>query len=162
LRSTARSALGESSAATKPRPRPGLRRSHPGRLDHSRDPAPLRRSLAAAHGGARSAPAARLGSGRSRPAGPRRRIRLEAQAQALGPEFTPHLGVETVDKFACGAAGARLGSQAARSGDFTTLGPVWDHSNGGRAENSSERARISAALPNVCHHLAVRTAPPCM
>ena len=30
------------------RPRPGLRRSHPGRLDHSRDLAPTRRSPAAA------------------------------------------------------------------------------------------------------------------
>ena len=34
------------------------------------------------------------------------------------PELTPHVGVETVDKFACGAAGAHLDSQVARSGDF--------------------------------------------
>jgi hypothetical protein len=58
------------------------------------------RSPVTTHGGAPSAPAARLGSGRSPPAGPRRQTRLEAQAQAkvaiqpswLGPESTSPLG----------------------------------------------------------------------
>jgi hypothetical protein len=64
---------------------------------YSRDSAPRRRSLATAHGGARSAPAVRVGSGRSPLAGRRRQTRLEAQAQGtaaiqawLGPTFTPH------------------------------------------------------------------------
>jgi hypothetical protein len=118
--STARSAL-SGSAATEELGWTDLRRSRQGGPNHSRDPAPTQRSLAGAHGGPRPVAAARLGSGRNRRADPRKRIRLEAQAQALGPELTPHVGVETVDKFDCGAAGAHLGSQAARSGDFMTL-----------------------------------------
>ena len=89
--------------------------------------APMRHPLATTHGGARSAPAAHLGSGRSRPAGPRRQTRLEAQALGtvpiralLGPEFTPHLGVETVENL-CRTAGDWAGS---RPGDFTTPDPV--------------------------------------
>jgi hypothetical protein len=73
----------------------------------------MRRPLATAPGEARSAPAARLGSGRSHPAGRRRQTRLEAQAQGtaaiqawLGPKFTPHLAVETVETLGCGTAGA--------------------------------------------------------
>ena len=140
--STARGALRVSSAATEPRPRPGLQRSHPGRLDHPRDPTPTRRSLAAALGGARSAPAARLRSGRSPPAGPRTRIRPEAQARAkaaIQPHGSvqnslPTFVVETVETSVVEPQAHALGSQATRPGDFTTLGPVWKHSNGGRAE----------------------------
>jgi hypothetical protein len=72
--------------------------------DHSVEVAPMRRSLAPAHSGARSAPVARLGNGRSPPAVPRIRTPLEAEVQAkeaiqpswLGPEPTPQLAVETV------------------------------------------------------------------
>ena len=109
--------------------------------------APMRHPLATTHGGARSAPAAHLGSGRSRPAGPRRQTRLEAQALGtvpiralLGPEFTPHLGVETVENL-CRTAGDWAGS---RPGDFTTPDPVVGTLKRGTSEKSSERARTSA------------------
>jgi hypothetical protein len=110
--------------------------------------APMRHPLATTHGGARSAPAAHLGSGRSRPAGPRRQTRLEAQALGtvpiralLGPEFTPHLGVETVENL-CRTAGDWAGSRVPAT--LRPLTRLWEHSKGGRAEKSSERARTSA------------------
>jgi hypothetical protein len=102
----ARSALSGSSAATKPRPRVALRIFHQGGLDQDRSggPEPRRQSLASTHGGARSALVALLGSGRSRFAGLQIRSRLEVQVRAkaalqplLGPRFTPHLVVETVE-----------------------------------------------------------------
>jgi hypothetical protein len=108
----------------------------------------MRRSLATAHGGAQSAPAARLGSERSRPAGHRRQTRLEAQAQGtaaiqawLGPKLTPTFGVETVENLGCRTAGAWA---AARPGDFTTLGPGVGSLERGTCGESSERARTSA------------------
>jgi hypothetical protein len=131
---------------------PLSRLSHQGSLDHSLEVAPTRRCLAPAHSGARSAPVARLGSGRSPPAGPRIRTPLEAEVQAkaaiqqscLGPELTPQLAVETVENPKLWNR-RRLGFRAARRSDFTTLGTPCDDSNGGRAEKSSERARTSAA-----------------
>jgi hypothetical protein len=159
--STARSAL-SGSAATEELGWTDLRRSRQGGPNHSRDPAPTQRSLAAAHGGPRPVAAARLGSGRNRRADPRKRIRLEAQAQALGPEQLPtsvwKLWISSIVEPQ--ARTWALKRRVLRL--YDTFGAVWDHSNGGRAENSSERARISAGLPNVCLRFAVRTAPPCV
>jgi hypothetical protein len=113
----------------------------PGRLNHSCDPAPMRRSVASGHGGTRSVAAARLGSGHSRPGGPRTRIRLEGQAQAKEAilrygsvrNSLPTSVWKLWKLWVVEPHAHRLGSQAARSGDFTTCGPVWDHSNGGRS-----------------------------
>jgi hypothetical protein len=80
LSSTALSPRSASSAATDPRGGVG--------------PAPMRSSLAAASGEARPVASARPGSGRSRFAALRRRIRLEAPAQAKAA-IRPHDSVRT-------------------------------------------------------------------
>jgi hypothetical protein len=153
-RSASRASRSLRDGSHRPQARPGLPRSSPGRLNHSCDPAPTRRSLARGHGGTRSVAAARLGSGRSRPVGPRTRIRLEAQAQATAV-IPPHGSVQSSLPTSLwklwktfglwSRTRIALGSQAARSGDFTTCHPVWDHSKGGRSPKSSERARTSEA-----------------
>jgi hypothetical protein len=109
--STARSAL-SGSAATEELGWTDLRRSRQGGPNHSRDPAPTQRSLAAAHGGPRPVAAARLGSGRNRRADPtsrRRRGRAWWRSRS--------------------SRGLRRGSRTARSG-------------GGSPGRSSERWRI--------------------
>jgi hypothetical protein len=149
--STARRAQRGNSAAAEPRARPGPRWSRPGRLDHSSDPAPMPRSLAAGHGGTRSVAAARLESGRSRPEGPRTRIRLVAQAKATIP---PCGSVQNSHPPRCGNCGKLLVMEpnahrlalkrrvlatlrwAARCGITQT---------GDAHGKSSERARTSAA-----------------
>jgi hypothetical protein len=112
----------------------------------------MRRSLATAHGGARSAPAARLGSGRSPPAGHRRQTRLEAQAQGtaaiqawLGAEFTPHLVVETVETSVVEPQAPGLCRGACRR--LYDAWPGVGSLERGTCGNPSERARISPAEP---------------
>jgi hypothetical protein len=109
--STARAAQRASLAATEARARAGLRRSHRGRLDHSLDSAPMRRSLATVPGGARSAPAAPLGTGRSPPAGPQRQTRLEAQA--LGRAAIQCGSVQNFLPTSCGNCGKPCGTAGA-------------------------------------------------
>jgi hypothetical protein len=119
----------------------------------------MRRSLATAHGGARSAPAARLGSGRSPRADPRRQTRLEAQAlgmaaiQArLGPKFTPHLAVETVETSVVEPQAPGLLSGA--SGRLYDARPGVGSLERGTRGKSSESARTSAADLS-CEHAFV-------
>ena len=137
--STARAARSGSSAAAE---------------DHSSDPAPTPRYLASAQGEAQPVASARPGSGRSRFASHRRRIRLEARGQVKAA-IRPHDSVQHSSPPRCGKAVENLGCRSAvarwassgRSGDFTTLGPECSHSNGGRAKKTSERARTSAPHP---------------
>jgi hypothetical protein len=150
-RSTARSVRTGSSAATEPRPPRRPSAITLGGLDHCPDSAPTRSSLATAHGGARSAPAAREGSGRSPPVGHRRQTRLEAQARGtaaiqvwLGPEFTPHLVVETVETSLVEPQAHAWALERRVPATLRRSAPAWGHSKGGGAEESSERARTSA------------------
>ena len=141
-------------ATTEARPQVGLERSHQGRLDHSRDLAPSRHSLAPTHGGARPAPAGHSGSGRSQPAGPRIRIRLEAQARAKDaiqlPRWvqnsSPTSVVETVEnRLTVGS----LGYEPPRPSDLNDARPRCGITQLGRCDEFSERARTSVALPAV-------------
>jgi hypothetical protein len=152
---TAGAAPTASSAATEPQPHVGPRRSHRGGLDHARDSAPRRHAPTPTDGGARPARAVQSGSGRSRRAGRRIQTPLEAQVQAKATSQPPDsvrissatFDVETVENRRLWSRRRTPGVQAALPGDSTTPGAPWDHSNGGRADGSSERARISAALP---------------
>jgi len=140
--STALSARTASSGAPDPRACVGLQL----------DLAPMRRSLAVARGEARPVASARLGSGRSRFAALRRRIRLEARVRAKAA-IRPHDSVRKsfptslwkLWKTPIVEPQAHAGFRAARSGDFTTPWRMWGHPNGGRPEKISERARTSRA-----------------
>jgi hypothetical protein len=67
----------------------------------------------------------------------------------LGPEFTPHLPVETVETPVVEPQTPHAWAlRRRRAGDSTLLGPVRNHSNGGACGKSSERARTSRA--NFC------------
>jgi hypothetical protein len=165
----ARRAGGESSAATVQQPRLSFRRANQGRLDHSREPAAMRLSLASAHGGARPVASARLGNGRSRFAGPRRRIRLEGPAQAKAA-IRPHHSVQHSSPTSLWklwkvrlwnrrrTLGVRAGGPAtlrrAARCEVTRTGDV--------REKPRKERELSQALPNVCHGLADRKAPPCV
>ena len=150
--STARAARSGSSAAAE---------------DHSSDPAPTPRYLASAQGEARPVASARPGSGRSRFASHRRRIRLEARGQARAA-LRPHDSVqhsspprvEAVEKLRCGTAVARWAFEA--GGPATLRRSAWyevTRTGDVRKKPRKERELLSP-FPNVCLRLAVRTAPP--
>ena len=75
-----------------------------------------------------------------------------------GPDVVPHLVVETVEKLLVEPQ-AHARRSSGRSGDFTTLGPVRNHPDGGRV-GKPRKEREFRSPSKVCIRLAVRMAPP--
>ena len=101
-------------AARAPVLLPGLRRARVRRRLRITQAAraPMPRYLASADGGARPVASARPGSGRSRLAGRRRRIRLEARGQVKAA-IRPHDSVQRSSPPRCGKAVENLGCRSA-------------------------------------------------
>lgn len=165
--SIARRAGGESSAGTEQRPRLGFRRANEGRLDHSCEPAATRLSLASAHGEARPVASARVGSGRSRFVGPRRRIRLEGPAQAKAA-IRRHYSVQHSSPTSLWKLWkVRLWNRRRTLG-FRAGGPATLRRSarrevtrtGGVREKPRKERELSQGLPNISHGLGDRVAPP--
>ena len=104
----------------------------------------MRCSRAAPCGEARLVASARLGSARSRTAAPRRRIRLEARAEAKAP-IHPHCSVQNSSPTSlwklwktCGIAGAWASRRVRRLYD------AWPGAEGRRAENPRKEREFSA------------------
>jgi len=104
---------------------------------------PRGRTPATTHGGGRSAPAARLGSGLSPPLRPSETNSPGTAGSGVAgdPAILGRSRINSPTRlwklwkndFGCGTADAarfgRFGLTQRRPGDFTTIGPVWDHSN---------------------------------
>ena len=137
--------------------------------DHSSDPAPTPRYLASAQGEARPVASARPGSGRSRFASHRRRIRLEARGQARAA-LRPHDSVqhsspprvEAVEKLRCGTAVARWAFEAGGPATLRRSARYEVTRTGDVRQKPRKERELLGPFPKVYLRLAVRMAPPCV